>query len=262
MLFDLSWFIISLSLILKLIMNKMKIEVWTDIMCPYCYIGKIHYEKALKQFEHADEVELEWKAFQLGPDLPDKGNGYPVKEYLTQTAGYPIENVNKMFEGIRKLADEAGVVFNLPNAVAANTRDAHRLIKFAAKSGKDSFVLQKLSKAYFEEAKDYSDLDLLVAIGKEAGLDENALLDMFNSDDYLYEIKQDMQEAANLGIDTVPTFLMDRKQAIVGSEPVELFLEVLNKSYKEWKERRTNETSPVLEVSKGMSCNADGMCEI
>lgn len=243
-------------------MNKMKIEVWTDIMCPYCYIGKVHYEKALRQFEHADEVELEWKAFQLNPDLPDKGKGYPVREYLTQTAGYPEENVNQMFDGIKQLALEAGVSFNLPNALAANTRDAHRLIKLAATRAKDSFVLQKLSKAYFEEAKDYSDLELLVSIGKEAGLDEVAIRTMFESDDYLYEIKQDMQEAANLGIDTVPTFLMDRKQAIVGSEPVDLFVEVLNKAYTEWKSRTSATEQSQLEVTKGMSCSADGMCEI
>ena len=244
-------------------MQKMKIEVWTDIMCPYCYIGKIHYEKALQQFEHADEIELEWKAFQLNPDLPDKGNGYPVKEYLTQTAGYPEEGVNKMFDGIKVLADNAGVSFNLPNAIAANTRDAHRLIKLAAETGKDSFVLQKLSKAYFEEAKDYSDLELLVSIGKEVGLDETAMREMFNSDKYLYEIKQDIQEAGNLSIDTVPTFLMDRRQAIVGSEPVELFLEVMNKAYDGWKKRveKEKEAEPQLEISKGMSCSADGMCE-
>ena len=129
-------------------MEKMKIEVWTDIMCPYCYIGKIHYEKALSQFEHADKVELEWKAFQLSPDLPDKGNGYPVEEYLTRTAGYEEENVNKMFDGIKVLADNAGVTFNLPNAIAANTRDAHRLIKFAAEKGKDSLFFKIIQSLF------------------------------------------------------------------------------------------------------------------
>ena len=243
-------------------MEKMKIEVWTDIMCPYCYIGKIHYEKALQQFEHADEVELEWKAFQLNPDLPDKGNGYPVKEYLTQTAGYPEEGVNQMFDGIKVLADNVGVSFNLPNAIAANTRDAHRLIKLAAETGKDSFVLQKLSKAYFEEAKDYSDWELLLSIGKEAGLEESAIRQMLDSDDYLYEIKQDIQEMANLGFDTVPTFLMDRRQAIIGSEPVDLFLKVLNKAYNDWKQRTEKENQPLLEITQGKSCTADGMCEI
>jgi protein disulfide-isomerase len=240
--------------------EKMKIEVWTDIMCPYCYIGKIHYEQALQQFEHADEVELEWRAFQLNPDLPDKGNGYPVREYLVNSAGYSEESIDSMFANLKKLADDAGVPFNLPYSIAANTRDAHRLIKLAAKKGLDSAVVGKLGKAYFEEAKDYSDWDLLVSIGTEVGLEEGEIRRMLESDDYLYEIKQDMQEAANLGFDTVPTFLMDERQAIIGSEPVDLFVKVLNKTYNNLKSR--TEKEKVLEVSKGKSCNADGTCEI
>ena len=240
--------------------NKLKIEVWTDIMCPYCYIGKKFYEKALSQFDHADEIELEWKAFQLNKDLPDKGNGIPVKEYLVQQVGYPEEGINSMYDNLRKLSEEAGVSFNLQNAIAANTRDAHRLIKLAATKGLDSIVLDKLSKAYFEEAKDYSDIDLLVSIGVESGLDKDDILNMLNSDEYLYDIKQDMQEAANLGFDTVPTFLMDKRQAIVGSEPISLFVDVLNKTYNAWKNRNAEVAKP--EVIKGKSCAADGTCEI
>lgn len=240
--------------------NKMKIEVWTDIMCPYCYIGKIHYEKALRQFEHADEVVLEWKAFQLNPDLPDNGKGYPVNEYLTQTAGFSPESVENMHQAIKVLAENAGVKFNLPNAIAANTRDAHRLIKLAATKGLDSAVLMRLSKAYFEEAGDYSDRELLLSIGIDAGLEEHEILTMLNSDDYHYEIKQDIQEMANLGFDTVPTFLMDRRQAIIGSEPVDLFLKVLRKAHADWKNRVEKEGDPV--VTKGKSCSADGFCEI
>ena len=240
--------------------DKMKVEVWTDIMCPYCYLGKIHYEKALRQFAHADEIELEWKAFQLNPDLPDKGKGYPVTDYLINSVGYPEEGSKSMFESLKKLADEAGVKFNLQNAIAANTHDAHRLIKLASKRGLDSAVLMKLSKAYFEEAKDYSDWNLLISIGKEVGLEEDEITTMLESDEYSYEIKQDIQEAGNLGFDTVPTFLMDRRQAIVGSEPVELFLKVLNKAYNAWKSRNTEAVKP--EVIKGLSCSADGTCEI
>lgn len=240
----------------------MKIEVWTDIMCPYCHIGKKHYEKALLQFDHADEIQLEWKAYQLNPNLPDKGHGIPVKQYLTEMAGYTEENINRMFEGIKRLAQDAGIRFALHDAVAANTRDAHRLIKLAAKQQLDSIVLEKLSKAYFEEAKDYSDWNLLISIGKEAGLEEEEIRHMLHSDDYTYEIKQDMQEAANLGFDTVPTFLMDRRQAIIGSEPADLFLKVLHKAYGDWKERTEKETVPIAEITKGKSCNADGMCEI
>lgn len=240
----------------------MKIEVWTDIMCPYCHIGKIHYEKALQQFDHADEVQLEWKAYQLNPNLPDKGNGIPVMQYLTEMAGYPEEGVKRMFDGIKRLAEDAGIPFALPNAVAANTCDAHRLIKLAAKKKLDTIVLGKLSKAYFEEAKDYSDWELLVTIGKEAGLEEEEIRRMLESNDYFYEIKQDMQEAANLGFDTVPTFLMDRRQAIVGSEPVDLFIKVLNKAYGDWKNRTEKEIATKQEVIKGKSCNADGTCDI
>ena len=124
----------------------------------------------------------------------------------------------------------------------------------------DTFVLGKLSKAYFEEGKDYSNRDLLVSIGKEAGFEEEEIITMLNSDEYKYEIKQDMQEAGNLGFDTVPTFLMDRRQAIVGSEPVQLFLDVLNKAYKAWKERNKEVSKP--EVLKGKSCSIDGTCDI
>lgn len=240
----------------------MKIEVWTDIMCPYCHIGKIHYEKALAQFEHAQEVRIEWKAFQLNPNLPDKGNGIPVRQYLTQMAGYPDASISQMFEGLKRLAEDTGIHFSADSGVAANTSDAHRLIKLAAKKNLDSIVVGKLSKAYFEDGKDYSDWNLLLSIGKEAGLNEEEILNMLNSDDYLYEIKQDMQEAANLGFDTVPTFLIDRRQAIVGSEPVDLFLKVLRKSYDDWKNRTENESSLKTEITKGKSCNADGTCEI
>ena len=238
----------------------MKVEVWTDIMCPYCYIGKIHYEKALQQFEHADEVELEIKAFQLNPELPGFGNGYPVTEYLTQTAGLKEDKMNQMFAGVKQLADDAGVGFNLHNAIAANTSDAHRLIKLAATKGVDSEVLRRISKAYFEEAKDYSDRELLISIGVDAGLEEITIRKMLESDDYLYEIKQDIQEMGNLGFDTVPTFLMDRRQVIIGSEPVELFLSVLRKAYSHWKNRTEKEKE--LTVTKGKSCTADGVCEI
>jgi len=240
--------------------KKMKVEVWTDIMCPYCYIGKIHYEKALKQFAHADEVELEWKAFQLNPNLPDRGRGYPAKEYMVNIVGYPEEAIEKMFANIRKLADNVGVPFNLPNSIVANTRDAHRLIKLAATKGLDSVVVGKLGKAYFEEAKDYSDWELLVSIGCESGLDENEIRRMLESDDFKYEITQDIQEAANLGFDTVPTFLIDRRQAIIGSEPVDLFVKVLNKAYDDWKNRTEKEKE--LEITLGKSCSADGTCEI
>ena len=210
---------------------KMKIEVWSDIMCPYCYIGKLHYEKALEQFEYKDQIELEWKAFQLNPDLPDKGNGIPVMDYLHNTVGVSEDDTKKMNEQIAELAKENGVKSNLENAFAANTLDAHRLIKLAATKGLDSKVMQLISKAYFEEAKDYSDHTFLTEIGTTAGLEKKEVEKLLGNDDYAYEVKQDIQEANNLGFDTVPTFLFNRKHALVGSPHVGAFIKTWQKAF-------------------------------
>ncbi len=239
----------------------MKIEVWTDIMCPYCYIGKLHYEKALEQFEFKDQIELEWKAFLLNPDLPNKGKGMPVMDYLHNTVGVSEEDTKKMNEQIAQLAKENGIESNLENAVAANTLDAHRLIKLAATKGVDSKVMQLLSKAYFEEAKDYSDHAILIEIGISAGLDKKEIEKLLASDDYAYEVKQDIQEANNLGFDTVPTFLFNRKHALVGSQPVGAFIKTLQKAYLKWKKQDLKQTEAV-DVTQGKSCSIDGTCDI
>ena len=240
---------------------KMKIEVWTDIMCPYCYIGKLHYEKALEQFEHKAKIELEWKAFLLNPDLPNKGKGMPVMDYLHNTVGVSEEDTKKMNEQIAELAKENGIKSNLENAIAANTLDAHRLIKLAATKGVDSKVMQLLSKAYFEEAKDYSDHKVLTEIGTSAGLDKKEIEKLLSNDDYAYEVKQDIQEANNLGFDTVPTFLFNRKHALVGSQPVGAFIKTLQKSFSKW-ERQDSIQNEDVDVTQGKSCSIDGTCDI
>lgn len=240
---------------------KMKIEVWSDIMCPYCYIGKLHYEKALQQFEYKDQIELEWKAFLLNPDLPGKGKGIPVMDYLHNTVGVSEENIKKMNEQIAELAKENGVKSNLENAVAANSLDAHRLIKLAATKGLDSKVMSLLSKAYFEEAKDYSDHKILTEIGTTAGLDNKEIEKLLSSDDYAYEVKQDIQEANNLEFDTVPTFLFNRKHALVGSQPVGAFLKTLQKAFFKWQRQDLKENANV-DVTEGKSCSVDGTCDI
>ena len=240
---------------------KMKIEVWSDIMCPYCYIGKLHYEKALQQFEYKDQIELEWKAFLLNPDLPGKGKGIPVMDYLHNTVGVSEENIKKMNEQIAELAKENGVKSNLENAIAANSLDAHRLIKLAATKGLSSKVMSLLSKAYFEEAKDYSDHKILTEIGTTAGLDKKEIKKLLSGDDYAYEVKQDIQEANNLEFDTVPTFLFNRKHALVGSQPVGAFLKTLQKAFFKWQRQDLKENGNV-DVTEGKSCSTDGTCDI
>lgn len=241
---------------------KMKIEVWSDIMCPYCYIGKLNYEKALEQFQYKDQVELEWKAFQLNPDLPSKGEGIPIMDYLHNTAGISEENTKKMNEQIAALAKECGVTSNLENSIAANTLDAHRLVKLAATKGLDSKTMLLLSKAYFEEAKDYSDHKVLKEIGLSSGLKEKEIDELLNNDDYAYEVKQDIQEAGNLGFDTVPTFLFNRKHALVGSQPVGAFIKTLQKAFFKWQKQDLKQKEEAVDVTQGKSCSMDGTCDI
>ncbi len=241
--------------------NKITIEIWTDIMCPYCYLGKKNFEEARKDFEFNDQIEVIWKAYPLNSDLPGNGKGIPVVEYLTNYAGLSEDAINNMFQNIEELSKKAGVKFNLWNGIAANTKDAHRLIKLAHTIGQADKVVDALGKAYFEDAKDYSNIDVLLEIGTDSGLKETTIRQMLESDDFLYEIQQDVQEAQNLGFDTVPTFLVDRRQAIIGSESVDLFKKVLDKSFKDWRLRVPAQTGNI-KVKKGKSCNADGTCEI
>ena len=241
--------------------EKMKIEVWSDIMCPYCYLGKLNYEKALEKFPHKDQVELEWKAFQLNPVMPGKGEGTPVVEYLEKNAGFSEESTKQMLEQIGKLAKDCGVTSNLENSIAANTLDAHRLVKLASTKGLDSEVMLLLSKAYFEEAKDYSDHSVLKEIAASVGLDEKEVEDLLNSDLYAYEVVQDTQEAGNLGFDTVPTFLFNRKYALIGSQPESAFLKKLQKSFDKWQKDISN-LDVNIETIKGKACSADGTCEV
>ena len=226
---------------------------------PLLLIGRFT-TKTMQQFAHADEVELVIKSFQLNPDLPGNGGGYPVVDYLVKRAGFPESSIKQMFAGIEQLALNAGVKFNLTNAVAANTLDAHRLVKFAAKKELASDLLMLISKAYFEDALDYSDRSLLKQIGMEAGLDPDGIDQLFAGDDLVAEVKEDIREAQLLGIDTVPTFLFDRKQAIIGSGAGGGVLGYTQPGICRLEKSRSFARFP--RVRRGKSCNADGVCEI
>ena len=119
-----------------------------------------------------------------------------------------------------------------------------------------------LSKAYFEEAKDYSDLEILTEIGTTAGLEKKEVEKLLSNDDYAYEVKQDIQEANNLGFDTVPTFLFNKKHALVGSQPVGAFIKTLQKSFLKWQKQDANQNTDNLDVTQGKSCSVDGTCDI
>lgn len=206
----------------------MKVEIWSDIMCPFCYIGKRHFEAALQQYAGAGEVEIEWHSFQLDPEIPRSGTGKKnVYEYLAERKGMSVADSEKMHEGVVRMAQKAGLTYNFNKAIVANSFDAHRLIQLAKEKGLGDAMEERLFAAYFTEGKDFGDHATLLALGKEVGLAENEMTAALASDDYAYKVNQDIQEAAELGIRGVPFFVFNRQYGVSGAQPVEVFVKTL-----------------------------------
>lgn len=238
--------------------NKMKVEVWSDVMCPFCFIGKRHYEQAIQQFGDAANIELEWKSFQLDPSVPEDLNGkQSVQEYLAASKGLSAEQAGQMTAGAAQMAKKAGLEIDFNKAVAANTFKAHRVIQKAKSKGLGDAVEEAFFTAHFMEGLDVGNNTTLVNIGKKAGLTEEEVQDALTNDQYAYLANQDMLEARQIGVSGVPFFVFDRKYAVSGAQPVEVFLNTLQKSFAEW--RKAN---PVvqLELSEGPACTPDGVC--
>jgi len=215
--------------------TKMKVEIWSDIMCPFCYIGKRHYEEAIKQFADSANVELEWHSFQLDPDLPKPASKLSTYEYLAQRKGMSTEQSKSMHQGVLKMAEAAGLHYDFDKAIVANSFDAHRLIQFAKTKGLGDEAEERLFKAYFTEGKDMCNADTLLALAKEMGLNEAEAKEVINGTAFTAEVKKDIKEAEQIGVTGVPFFVFDRKYAVSGAQPSAQFLSVLQKSFAEWK---------------------------
>lgn len=235
----------------------MKVEIWSDIMCPFCYIGKRNVEAALKQFDEADQIEIEWKSFQLDPTLPQVATDNQ-EEYLSKRKGFPVEQIKGMLENVTQTAKQAGLDYHLENSVIVNSFNAHKLIQFAKTKGLGDQAEERLFYAYFTEAKDIANLEVLTQLGTEIGLDETELQTAFTENQYTEKVNQDIEEAKAIGVTGVPFFVFDRKYAVSGAQPPQAFLETLEQSFGEWKEKNPFKK---LNVSEGESCGVDGNCD-
>jgi len=215
---------------------KMKVEVWSDIVCPFCYIGKRNYEAALEQFADRKNVEIEWHSFQLDPTISvhkeDKSNVY---QYLADRKGISYEESVKMHQAVIQTAKAAGLTYNLDKAIVANSYDAHKMIQLAKTKGLGDEAEERLFLAYFTEGVDVGDPQQLLKLGKEIGLVAEEITAALESDEYAYKVKQDIQEAQSIGVTGVPFFVFNRKYGISGAQPTSLFLQTLEQSFKEWR---------------------------
>lgn len=209
----------------------MKVEIWSDVVCPFCYIGKRKFEQALALFEHRQHVEIQWKSFQLDPGTVTTP-GMSVAEHLAERKGISENQARKMQQQVTQAAAEVGLQFNFDKAVVANTLRAHQLSSMAAKLGVQDKIEELLFKAYFEEGKNIDDLPTLTKIGLAAGIDTETVTKSLGDGSLLAEVREHIAEAEELGIRGVPFFVFDQKFAISGAQPAEAFLDALQQSWK------------------------------
>lgn len=211
----------------------MKIEVWSDYVCPFCYIGKRRLEHALAQFPYKDQVEVEFKSFELDPNSP-KYSGKNIHEALAAKYGMSVEQAKKTNEGIGQHAASVGLTFNFEDMKPTNTFDAHRLAKYAKVNGKEAVLTEKLLHAYFTESKEISGHDTLADIAEEAGLDrQEALNTLQDKNAFANDVRIDEAIAQQYGISGVPYFIINQKYAISGAQPPETFANALQKVWEE-----------------------------
>ena len=212
----------------------MKVEVWSDIMCPFCYIGKRNYESALGQFADSGHIEIVWKSFQLDPTIPEKTEEENVFRYLAQRKGISYEQSVQMHQGVVQTAKNAGLEYNFDKAIVANSFKAHRVIQLAKTKGLGDQAEERLFHAYFTEGKNFGNPEVLLELGKDIGLTETEVQEALTNDTYAQKVKEDIQKAGSLGVNGVPFFVFDRKYAISGAQPPAAFLQALQKSFSEW----------------------------
>ena len=234
----------------------MKIEVWSDIVCPFCYIGKRRFEEALKQFDHSEALEIEWKSFQLNPNtITDTET--TVYQNLANHKGISVDQAKQMSDQVTQMAKEVGLNYDFDRAVVANTFRAHQMLHFAKTQNLQNETKERLLKAYFTEGMNIDSIDSLIQLGKELGLDTTKLKAALDSGQFAEAVRQDIYEAQQLRIQGVPFFVFNRKYGISGAQQVEAFSQTLNTSFSEWAE----ENQPTkLQTIQGDSCDVDGNC--
>jgi len=211
----------------------MKIEIWSDIVCPFCYIGKRRFENALANFDQKDQIEVIYRSFQLNPDIKtdtDKS----VIQYLSESKSVSLEKAREMTEYVTQQATIEGLDYQMDRAVVANTFRSHRLLQLALAQGLQLETKERLLKAYFIEGENIDDIPTLIKLSNEIGLTNVA--ETLRSDNYSDEVKRDLLESKQIGIQGVPFFVFNRKYGISGAQESKVFAEAIEQSFKEWTE--------------------------
>jgi predicted DsbA family dithiol-disulfide isomerase len=209
---------------------KMTVEIWSDVMCPFCYIGKRKFEAALAQFPQREQVEVVWKSFQLNPDL-ETDTSKSVKQSLAESKGWTLEQADEAMSYVVNMAKSVGLTYHFEKAVVANSFDAHRFSHLAKKHGLQDEAEERLFAGYFTEGKNTADHEVLIQLGVEIGLDSNDVKKTLAGNDFAADVEKDIEEARQFRISGVPFFVFDRKYAVSGAQDSKVFLETLQKAF-------------------------------
>jgi len=233
----------------------MKIELWSDFGCPFCYIGKTRFENALNKFPHKDEVEVIYKAYQLNPNAPKEMTD-GVAESFAKGHRISVDEAKKKIEMFVNAAKQAGLTYDYVNIKLTNTYDSHRLAKWANQFGLEPALTSRLMKAYFTDGLNLADHNTLLKLAKEVGLDVEKAKKVLSSNDYTDQVNAEIMEGRQVGVQGVPFFVLNRKYAISGAQQEDYFLAALNQLWSE-----TNPIKNLNVADDGAVCNDEG-CSI
>ena len=208
----------------------MIIDIWSDVVCPWCFIGKRRLEKALALFEHRDQVTIRHRAFQLQPDITSTVD---TKSYLAQKYQMAQEQVEQMQANVCAIADGEGLCYNLDGTLSGNTFDAHRLLLWSAEIGKQDALLEAMYSAYFEKSQPLFSREDLIAVCSQVGISATEVDEILSSDKFSREVIADRALATQLGATGVPFFVVDMKYGISGAQPLEAFTQTLETAWQE-----------------------------
>ncbi|HEY8402197.1 MAG TPA: DsbA family oxidoreductase [Cytophagaceae bacterium] len=237
--------------------KKMTVEIWSDVMCPFCYLGKQKFDNALNHFKNKDKVEVVWKSFQLNPYLKTDTN-ITIHEYLAREKGFSMDRAKSLNNQVAEMGKEVGLTYNFDKMIVANTFNAHRFLHYAKDQGKQNEAEDRMFKAFFTEGKNIDDTETLLALGAELGFNKDSLSAVLANGTYTKEVNADITEAQQLGIRGVPFFVFNRKYAVSGAQDSKVFLETLEKAFEEWKK---DNPGAFLQIIDGKVCDVNGKCE-
>jgi predicted DsbA family dithiol-disulfide isomerase len=205
-----------------------RIEVWSDVVCPWCYVGKRNLEAALADFPHADQVTVEWRSFELDPNTPTRVE-LSMDEVLERKYGMTPDQASSANRRLTELAAAAGLEYHLDRVQIGNTFDAHRLLHLAAHQGLGDELTERILRAYFTEGRAVSDPVTLAELAADVGLDAVRVTEVLNSDEYADEVRADEARAVELGSTGVPFFVLDGRFGIPGAQPPDVLLRLLHR---------------------------------